>query len=256
MRTALIGYTGFVGSNLERQCGFDDHYHSANIASLAGRDYQLLVCAGAPAAKWKANQDPDGDQRNLATLREALAKCTAEQAILISTIDVFPDPRGVDEDAPIERNHCHPYGGHRLDLEQFFAERFDTLILRLPGLFGPGLKKNLIYDFLHDNNLDQIDSRGMFQFYDLRHLWADIRIALYQRLRLVHLATEPTSVAEVAQAGFGLEFRQELDRPPACYDFRSRYAALYGGQGGYLYDRGQVLADLRAYVAAVRSGLA
>ena len=34
-RRALIGVTGFVGSNLQRQMGFDEGFHSRDIDSIA-----------------------------------------------------------------------------------------------------------------------------------------------------------------------------------------------------------------------------
>ena len=42
-RNALVGYSGFVGSNLDRQAQFDAHYNSSNIGELRGRDLKLLV---------------------------------------------------------------------------------------------------------------------------------------------------------------------------------------------------------------------
>ena len=36
-RSALIGYTGFVGSNLVRQHSFDAMFNSQNIDSISGR---------------------------------------------------------------------------------------------------------------------------------------------------------------------------------------------------------------------------
>ena len=38
MRTALIGYSGFVGSNLKDQFDFDDFYNSKNIYELKDRE--------------------------------------------------------------------------------------------------------------------------------------------------------------------------------------------------------------------------
>ena len=52
--TALIGYSGFVGGNLLRQRSFDACFNSSNIEAIAGRSFDLVVCAGAPAEKWKA----------------------------------------------------------------------------------------------------------------------------------------------------------------------------------------------------------
>ena len=36
MTTALIGYTGFVGSNILKGRPFDDLYNSSNLARLPG----------------------------------------------------------------------------------------------------------------------------------------------------------------------------------------------------------------------------
>ncbi|MEO6876905.1 MAG: pyridine nucleotide transhydrogenase, partial [Gemmatimonadaceae bacterium] len=62
---ALIGHTGFVGSNLLRQHGFEATFNSANIEQIAGRSFDLVVCCGAPAEKWKANAHPERDLDNI-----------------------------------------------------------------------------------------------------------------------------------------------------------------------------------------------
>jgi nucleoside-diphosphate-sugar epimerase len=251
MSSALIGHTGFVGGNLRQQYPFDAFFNSSNIGEIVGRSFELVVCAGTPAAKWKANRDPEGDRACLGRLREALGGAAARQVVLISTVDVFGRTGGADEEAPPAG--ATPYGRHRLELERFVAGRFDTLVVRLPALFGPGLKKNAVYDLLHDNEVGKIDSRGRFQFYDVRRLWADVEVAWRAGLALVHFATEPVSVAEMARAAFGFVFSNELPGTPARYDFRSRHAHLYGGAGGYLLARGQVLAALADFVAEERS---
>jgi nucleoside-diphosphate-sugar epimerase len=250
MSSVLIGHTGFVGGNLRRQHRFDVFYNSANIDEIAGRSFDLVVCAGAPAAKWKANKDPEGDRACLGRLRDALAQTATKKVVLISTIDVFGRTGGADEGT--RPAGATPYGLHRLELEQFVAERFDTLVVRLPALFGLGLKKNAVYDILHENEVGKIDSRGRFQFYDVRRLWADVEVARKAGLALVHFATEPASMAEVTRVAFGFVFNNELPGAPACYDFRSRHARLYGGAGGYLLAKGQVLAALADFVAAER----
>ncbi len=45
MRTALIGHTGFVGSNLLAEHPFDELYRSTNIETIAGERFDLVVCA-------------------------------------------------------------------------------------------------------------------------------------------------------------------------------------------------------------------
>lgn len=254
MPSALIGHTGFVGGNLLRQKSFDELYNSSNIESLAGRGLDLIVCSGAPAEKWKANADPEHDRRTLGRLWDNLRRAAASKVILISTIDVYPSPHQVDEDDFVDSARATPYGRHRYELELRTAEHFDALVVRLPGLFGPGLKKNVIYDLLHHHQLDRIDTRSVFQFYDVGRLWADIELAWKQGLKLVNFATEPVSVAEVASHGFDLELSQHPEgSKPARYDFRSRHAALYGGSSGYMLGKAEVLARLRRFVESTRS---
>jgi nucleoside-diphosphate-sugar epimerase len=250
---ALIGHTGFVGSNLLRQHNFDALYNSSNIESLADTDVGLLVCAGAPAAKWQANAAPDADKRNLERLMSVLRGTRAQFAVLISTVDVFPNPVGVDERSSPDVDGLHAYGRHRLMLEQFVASQFDTLIVRLPGLFGHGLKKNVIHDLLRSHELHRIDARASYQFYGLDRLWRDIGIAMDHTLRLVHFATEPVTVRELAAASFSMEFSNELAGPPAGYDMWTRHAGVFGQHGNYLEDRQQVLHSNTRFVSAQRA---
>lgn len=253
MSAALIGYTGFVGGNLLEQRSFEARYNSSNIEEIAGRSFDLIVCAGAPAEKWKANADPARDLANIERLAGAIAAARAQRVVLLSTVDVFGSPIEVDESSPVPTDGLHAYGSNRRLLEQRIADRFDTTIVRLPGLYGPGLKKNVIFDFLHDNDIQKIDSRGVFQFYDTARLWRDIEIAMAHRLPLVHLPTEPVNVAEVARAAFDVEFENRSVATPARYDIRTRHAALFGGTGAYVESAAQTLAGIASFVARERA---
>jgi nucleoside-diphosphate-sugar epimerase len=250
--SALIGYTGFVGGNLLRQRSFDACFNSSNIDQIAGRSFDLVVCCGARAEKWKANADPDADLDNIEALTRALANVNAARLVLISTVDVFLNPVDVDEDSPTPMTGLHAYGRNRRRLEQIVAGRFDANIIRLAGLYGPGLKKNAIYDLLHDNDIHKIDSRGVFQFYDVSRLWSDIEIAMDNELPLVHLPPEPVSVSDVARAAFGIEFTNEVAPVPARYDIRTKHASLFGGDGTYSQTKSAELAGIAAFVAAER----
>lgn len=248
MSNALIGYSGFVGSTLMKQGRFDELYRSTNINTIDARSFDLVVCAGAPAQKWIANADPEGDRQKIDGLIERLSTLTCETFVLISTVDVFKDPRGVDENSIVDEKGLHPYGLNRLRLERFVAQNFPRhLIVRLPGLVGPGLRKNVIFDLLNDNNLNAIESRSVFQFYPMVNLWYDIETALRASLDLVHLTAEPVEVAEVAMAGFGQEFTNTLERPPVQYDMRSCHGQCFGVDSPYQYNKRETLQAVRAY---------
>jgi hypothetical protein len=246
---ALIGATGYVGQTLLRQRGFEHQFNSRTISEVTGRDYGLLVCAGAPAQKWIADGNPKADLTNLQRLSRHLATVKAKRAVLVSTVDVFPDSRGRTEDDGIDEDRLTPYGANRLWLERFFADHFArSLVVRLPGLVGPGLRKNAIFDFRNGNNLQAIDRRGIYQFYPMVNLWADLQVAMAAELKVVHLTAEPISIGEVAQQGFGLNFTNEVEgHSPATYDLRTSHAALFGGSGAYQYDKRASLTAIRAY---------
>jgi nucleoside-diphosphate-sugar epimerase len=255
MPDALIGHTGFVGGNLARQLRFDAFFNSANVEEIAGRAFDTLVVSGMPAAKWIANREPDADRAALERLSAAVRSARANRVVVISTVDVYPVPIDVDEDTPIDAAAQHTYGQHRLRLEREVADHFDNvLVVRLPALFGPGLKKNAVYDLLHDNEVHKIHSGGVFQWYNLDRLWADIGRATDAGLSLVNFATEPFSVADMAREAFGREFDNVLPTPPARYDFRTKHAAVFDGRDCYLYGRDQVMAELGEFVARERVG--
>jgi nucleoside-diphosphate-sugar epimerase len=249
---ALIGYTGFVGSTLLRQRAFDACFNSSNIEQIRGRSFDLIVCCGARAEKWKANADPESDLDNIEQLTHALLSADAQKVVLISTVDVFLNPADVDEDSPTPMTALHAYGRNRRRLEQIVAGRFDAHIIRLPGLYGRGLKKNVIYDFLHDNEVRKIDSRAVFQFYDVGRLWNDVERTMANELPLVHLPPEPVSVADVARAAFDIEFTNEVAPTPARYDIHTKYAEFFGGSGNYTQTKTDELAGIAAFVAAER----
>lgn len=306
--TALVGYTGFVGSNLYASGKIDRAYNSKNIREAYGTAPGLLLYAGLPAAKFLANHAPEKDMEVIREAERNIGAIAPKKLVLISTIDVFPVPNGVDEESPIEAGSLHPYGCNRRQLELWVRGHFpDALIVRLPGLFGANLKKNFIYDFLNpvpsmlteaklaeltaqdggvgacygpaENGFCKLkaltpeqrdelgerlkslgftalhftDSRSIYQFYPLHRLWDDIQTALQNGLLVWHPATEPVSAGEVYYRLTGDEFENHLAAPPAHYDYRTRYAGLFGGKDGYICDKGTILEEIEEYVRGSQS---
>lgn len=252
MSSALIGYTGFVGGNLDAQHAFDDKYNTKNIDDIDGKEYDLVVSAATYAEMWKINANPEEDWERIASLIEHLKTVKAKQFVLISTICVFKDPvDGFTEDTPVDLEGLPPYGVHRYKLEQFVREHFpNALIVRLPGLYGAGLKKNIIFDLMHDNNVERIHKDASVQYYNLGHIWSDIQIALDNQVTLLHLSVGPTTTQEVAKAAFDMEFTNApADVHPKTFDFHSKHAGLFGGTDGYLYSKQQSLDEIKNFVA-------
>lgn len=150
MSTALVGYTGFVGSNIYASGKIDTIYNSKNIEEAYGTSPDILIYAGVPAEKYLANQAPEKDQELIVRAEENISKINPKKLVLISTIDVFKNPRDVDENSVVNINGLHAYGYNRYLLEVWARKKyFTTLIIRLPALFGKNLKKNFIYDYMN-----------------------------------------------------------------------------------------------------------
>ncbi|MBW7571012.1 hypothetical protein [Succinivibrio faecicola] len=248
MTSALIGSTGFVGNTLLSQRSFDNCYHSTDIGEIDNKEFDLVICAAAPAKKWYANLHPDEDRACIDSLIGHLKTIKAKKFILISTVDVFKSPVNVDENSPISLNELQPYGYNRRRLELFVQENFKVhLIVRLPGLVGTGLKKNIIFDFKNKNEIEKIESDNVFQFYPMKNLLKDITTADKHGLKLIHLTAAPVSVKEVAKIAFNFDFDNHIGKPLVSYDFKSVHAALFGPNHDYQYDKTESLKAIREY---------
>lgn len=149
---ALVGYTGFVGSNIYAAAGdkIDAVYNSKNIKDAYGTNPDLLIYAGMRAEKYLANNAPEKDMELILQAEENITQINPKRLVLISTIDVFKVPKNVDENSVIDTENLNAYGYNRYQLELWVREKYpDALIIRLPGLFGKNIKKNFIYDFIN-----------------------------------------------------------------------------------------------------------
>ncbi len=246
---ALIGHTGFVGSNLVSQQSFQHLYNSTSIGAIDGRHFTDVVCAGVSAVKWWANQNPAEDLARIESLIARLDTITADNFTLISTIDVYATPIDVTEaDQPL-LDGLHAYGANRAMLERWVSDRFAVhQILRLPALFGAGLKKNAIYDLMHDNRIQVINPDSRFQWYPLERLGEDLDLARERHLGVVNLATAPLSMEEIRARFFPGSVIGAEAAPVARYDMRTLHDAEFGGMHGYILDREGVLAAMGRFI--------
>lgn len=156
---ALVGYTGFVGSNIyaEARNRINGVFNSQNIEKAYDLEPEGLIYAGLRAEKYLANSAPEKDLKLILEAERNIRKINPGKLVLISTIDVYKNPVGVDENSFVladgktgAGNGVQPYGLNRYYLEAWVRENYpDALIVRLPGLFGVNIKKNFIYDYMN-----------------------------------------------------------------------------------------------------------
>ena len=239
--SALIGHTGFVGGHLQTEISFQEKYNRSNISKIQGLKTDLIICAGLPAEKWKANSDPDSDWLNMANLSHLISTIEADRAILISTIDVYQPPREVTESSQPNLIGTEAYGRNRAWFEMFFRAKFpNSLIVRLPGLFAPNLKKNLIFDLINkrEDQYSNVDGESKFQFFDITQISKIIDIALEHQLLTLNIASEPLTAQEIADI-----FKVQLStgKNKLNYQMKSNHESLFGGENGYLFSKEQII---------------
>ena len=282
---SLIGYTGFVGGNIYASSDnmIDGIYNSKNIEEAYGTNPDLLIYAGLRAEKYLANSAPEKDYKLILQAEDNITRINPRKLVLISTIDVFGCPLGVDEHTPVDTDGLHAYGYNRYALELWVRERYpNSLIIRLPGLYGRNIKKNFIYDELgmyyklQENGFYKVsvsdtarnylkekflklgfsainftDSRSIYQFYNLANLWKDINIAVSAGIELWHPAVEPVSAGELYKYLTGETFVNEIMQTPAYYDYKTIHSDTFGGSNGYIMDKESVMKDIKEFVESV-----
>lgn len=253
MQNALIGYSGFVGSHIKEQHHFTKLYNSKNIDDIKDEIFDEVVCSGLYAVKWLANKHPDKDSDDIQRLKLLLETVQAKRFILISTIDVYPVLYGKDEDFDCHSMVNHAYGTHRLEFEDFCRNKnSECFIVRLPGLFGEGLKKNVIFDLLNDNCLEVINPGSSFQYYDLKYLWGDIQKAVSSDIHLINLFTQPVPTKEIIKNYFPSKVVGQKAAPECHYDLHTKYARIFGKEGLYVYDKEEVMAGMGDYILSAK----
>jgi hypothetical protein len=150
MNDAIIGSTGFVGGHLLRQHAFEGRFNSRTIQHAVGQAYGTVVCAAAPGSMFEANRFPEQDKARIEALIGYLSTIHARKLVLISSIAVLADCAGGEDEGTSSYVTNLAYGRNRRALEVFCTERFEScLVVRLPALFGEGLKKNFLFDILN-----------------------------------------------------------------------------------------------------------
>jgi hypothetical protein len=253
LNSALIGSSGFVGSNLLRQAVYDRSYNSKNIQDIRGLSFRTVICAGISANKWWANQNPEEDRRKIDDLYCELVHISCDRFILISTVDVFCQPVGVYEVNEPSTIGLHAYGRNRLEFEKRIRELFPHVhVVRLPGLFGDGLKKNVIYDLLHLNQVEKILPNSYFQWYPVERLHGDIEIGLAHELPLLHLAVPPLHTGTIVKELFPhIEIGSDSVQGPS-YDFRTTHSKIFGELNDYIISPDQLMEKLSVFVEVGR----
>lgn len=244
----LIGNTGLVGTTLQEKIKFDFLFNSKNINKFVDYDFNgcnlYLTCL--PATKWIVNQNITKDITNINNLIEIISNNKYKNIILISTIDVYSDsPLGVDEDYYPNMSDLN-YGSNRLIFEKLIKHfiKYDNLkIFRLPALFNKHIKKNVIYDLINNNNVDQININSTYQWYNLDNIVSDINSMIDNENNVFNLFTEPLNTIEIVNLFPNYFDKVKNNQNKIIYDYKTKF-----NKTGYIKSKEEILKEIILFI--------
>lgn len=213
---ALIGYTGFVGSNLKDQLPKNTKlYNSKNIEDIKYKAFDDVYFCGISGYKYIANINPTQDMSNIIYVASILSTIKFNRLFVVSSQDCNVTLVSNCSDIGTPPT---PYGRNRLIFENIVTSMFDAnkvYILRIGCLFGKNIKKNIIYDLLNNNYLDHLTDNFTMQLYDLNNLANDFNYLYDNNIHLANIFSEPVYISEIInifnQCGYNYQFNLTLN---------------------------------------------
>ena len=217
---ALIGYTGFIGSNLkqEKKFNFKEFYNSKNIDKIINKDFNLVLCAGTYSKIWLANKKPKNDLKSIRKLTRNLKQINCKIFVLVSTIEVYGEKNRKNEKSKIflSKKKTH-YSKNRIYLENFIKKKFSNyLIIRLPIIYGNNFIKNCIYDLLNNNQINKLNGSDLIQILNVDQLSNFILFALKKKINEVNISPKPIKLSYIAKKIFGKNLKKKPNPRAMC----------------------------------------
>jgi hypothetical protein len=244
----LIGNTGLIGQTLKETINFDLEFNSKNIREFSKCDISnsTLYLSCLPATKWKVNQNIDSDLNTIYQIYNIIKSHTYKKVILFSTIDVYNStPIHADEaTSPVITKLC--YGSNRYLFELLIQTLncSNIQIYRLPALFGNGIKKNILFDLLHNHNVGNINVNSTYQWFNLDKLTTNIHDI--DQPGTYNLFTEPIRTSEIIKL-FDVNINNGYQHN-ILYDYKT---LLH--QSGYIQDSNSVLVEIKKFIDVFRN---
>ena len=244
VNNALIGYTGFIGSNLLNFKKKFHKYNSKNINKIKNKQYDLVICAGTSSKIWLAKKNPKLDFNKITYLINSLKKINAKKFVLISTCEIYGSRNNQKESSLKFSNKNYHYGYNRLMLENFVKANFaKSLILRLPIVYGKNFYKNCIYDLIYKNNIEKLNGNDRIQIYNVANLKKHINFALKYNISILNISSKPIRLSWIAKKFFNVRLGKKKN-------FRNmKMQTIYGKpNSNYFLSSKECIRDLKHFI--------
>ncbi|MDB3991352.1 hypothetical protein N9382_00020 [bacterium] len=246
IKKGLIGHTGFIGNFLKKKLSIKYNFSSKNISEITKYKFDKIYCAAPSSLMWKANKNLLNDFKNIINLCSTLNKAKINKFILISSIEVYNKKTNCNEKSPTSTQSL-TYGSNRAFFENFIKTRFvDHHIIRLPIVYGYGQKKNIIFDLVNNNCVENINKNNILQFYPIKMLINDINKVINHKLKFCNITSEQIKVTEILEKIKKKDFVTLKNLPLRRYNMKSIFANHWNNKN-YNYSKKFILNDIKKF---------
>ena len=109
----------------------------------------------------------------------------------------------------------------------------------MPGIFGTGLKKNVIYDLINKNELQKIYSNDYFQWYDLDLLKKNIESLKINKNKIYEFYSAPIENKKIINLFKKIDSKK-VRLNPIRYKFRPK--------NGYMFSEKYMLLRIKKFI--------
>lgn len=205
-KIAIVGHTGFIGSNLKFFYKSKYNFNTKNLRLINKHKYDLVILCAPSSKMWIANKFPQKDYHNIKKIINILKKTRTKKIVLISTIEVYGKENNKNEFSKVNKSLNSSYGKNRVYLEEFIKNSFsDSLIIRLPIVYGKNFTKNCIYDLKNKNNVNLLNGNDLIQLYNVKNLKKDIDFCLKKKIKLINISSKPIKLKFIAKKFFDID---------------------------------------------------
>jgi hypothetical protein len=126
-----------------------------------------------------------------------------------------------------------------------YLEFDDLKIFRLPALFNKHIKKNVLFDLINNNNVDQINLNSKFQWYNLDNLLNDItKYSIeFPNETIFNLFNEPVETIDIVYLFENAKNLVKHNNIKISYDYTTKYH-----NSGYFKTKDEVLIEIKKFV--------
>jgi hypothetical protein len=238
----ILGANGFIGSHLVSV--FPDAVRITRESSLIRGKIETLFIAAPTSRKYQVNRFPSEDLVDVNNILKLIQSSNrVENIVLVSTIDVYSNLESSSEISECKSELS--YGGNRHFLETQLSSLGSNLkICRTGGLFGTGIKKNLMYDLVNRRTefLMNYNMESTYQWLPVDFFIKELLEFSCSDLSLKNIVGEPISVKAVVQAG-GFQIDFGMYGELRSYDVTSNHEF-----NGYSLGSGEILCEINQYI--------